>query len=125
MTRAMIVLQEARSGSDFAELAKKYSDDPQAAKDGGELGTFKRGDMIPAIEDNVVSMNSGEISDLVNTPAGFHVIKLEERTPGKARTFEEAKVEIEELLYKKKSEERFNQWLAEMKKAAAIEIKRL
>ncbi len=125
ITRAMIVLQEARSGSDFAELAKKYSDDPQAAADGGELGTFKRGDMLPAIEDNVVNMNTGEISDLVNTPAGFHIIKLEERTPGKARTFEEAKGEIEELLYKKKSEERFNQWLAEMKKAAAIEIKRL
>ncbi len=125
ITRAMIVLQEARSGGDFAELAKKYSDDPQAAKDGGELGTFKRGDMIPAIEDNVVSMNAGEISDLVNTPAGFHIIKLEERTPGKTRTFEEAKGEIEDMLYKKKSEERFGQWLAELKKAAAIEIKRL
>jgi peptidyl-prolyl cis-trans isomerase SurA len=123
MTRAMIVLQEARSGADFAELAKKYSDDPQAAKDGGDLGTFKRGDMMQAIEDHVINMSAGEISDLVNTPAGFHIIKLEERTPGKIRTFEEVKGEIEELLYKKKSEERFNQWLAELKKAASIEIK--
>ncbi len=125
MTRAIMVLQEARAGADFAELAKKYSDDPQAVKDGGDLGTFKKGDMLPVIEDNVTNMSSGEISDLVNTPAGFHIIKLEERSPGKTRTFEEAKGEIEELLYKKKSEERFNQWLAELKKAAAIEIKHL
>jgi len=123
MTTALMVLQEARSGKDFAELAKKYSDDPQAAKDGGELGTFKKGDMLPAIEDNVINMQPDEISDLVITPAGFHIIKLEERTPGKTRTFEEVKGEIEDTLYKKKSEERFNQWLADLRKAAAIEIK--
>ena len=123
MTTALIVLQEARSGKDFAELAKKYSDDPQAAKDGGELGTFKKGDMLAAIEDNVINMKPDEISDLVITPAGFHIIKLEEKTPGKIRTFEEAKGEIEDMLYKKKSEERFNQWQADLRKAAAIEIK--
>jgi peptidyl-prolyl cis-trans isomerase SurA len=123
MTNALMVLQEARSGKDFAELAKKYSDDPQAAKDGGELGTFKKGDMMPEIEDNVINMQPDEISDLVITPAGFHIIKLEERTLGKIRSFEEVKGEIEELLYKKKSEERFNVWLADLRKAAAIEIK--
>lgn len=123
MTTALTVLQEARSGKDFVELAKKYSDDPQAANDGGDLGTFKKGDMLAAIEDNVINMQPGEISDLVITPAGFHIIKLEERTPGKTRTFEEVKGEIEDLLYKKKSEERFNQWLADLRKAAAIEIK--
>jgi len=125
VTGALMVLQEARAGADFAELAKKYSNDPQAAKDGGDLGTFKKGDMLPEIEENVINMNPGEISDLVNTPAGFHIIKLEERNPGKTRTFEEAKGEIEEMLYRKKSEERFGQWLAELKKAAAIEIKRI
>ncbi len=123
MTKALMVLQEARSGADFVELAKKYSSDPQAAKDGGDLGTFKKGDMLPEIEDNVINMNPGEISDLVITPAGFHIIKLEERTSGKARPFEDVKKEIEDLLYKKKSEERFNQWLAELRKAAAIELK--
>jgi peptidyl-prolyl cis-trans isomerase SurA len=124
MTTALMVLQEARSGNDFAELARKYSDDPQAAKDGGELGIFKKGDMLPEIEDNVINMKPGEISDLVITPAGFHIIKLEESTIGKTRSFEEVKGEIEELLYKKKSEERFNTWLEDLRKAAAIEIKR-
>jgi peptidyl-prolyl cis-trans isomerase SurA len=123
MTTALMVLQEARSGKDFAELAKKYSDDPQAAKDGGELGTFKKGDMVLEIEDNVINMKPGEISELIITPAGFHIINLEEKTPGKIRTFEEVKGEIEDMLYKKKSEVRFNQWLADLRKAAAIEIK--
>lgn len=117
------VLQEAKSGKDFAELAKKYSDDPAAAKDGGDLGTFKKGDMIPEIERALDTMKPGEISDLVRTPAGIHIIKLEERTKGKAKPFEEVNAEIEDFLYKKKSEDRFNQWVNDLRKGAAIEIK--
>jgi peptidyl-prolyl cis-trans isomerase SurA len=124
LTNAMIVLQQAKSGKDFAELARKYSDDPQAATDGGELGTFKKGDMLPEIENAVIGMRSGQISDIVNTPAGFHIIKLEERTPGKLRPYDEVKGEINEMLFKKKSEERFSQWVAGLRAAAAIEIKR-
>ena len=123
LATAMLALQQAKSGKDFSELAKKYSDDPQAAKDGGDLGIFKKGDMLPEIEETVINMNAGEISDLVNTPSGFHIIKLEEKAPGKMRPFAEVKGEIEDQLFKKKSEERFNQWLAELRKAAAIEIK--
>jgi peptidyl-prolyl cis-trans isomerase SurA len=123
MSTALQVMQEAASGKDFAELAKKYSDDPQAAKDGGELGTFKKGDMLPEIEETVTTMKPGTISELVSTPAGFHIIKLEERFPGKAKPFTEVRGDIEDLLYKKKLEERFNQWLADLKKGAAIEVK--
>ena len=117
------VMQEARSGKDFAELAKKYSEDPSAAKDGGELGTFKKGDMLPEIETAVAGMKAGEISDIVKTQAGLHIIRLDERTKGKMKPFEEVKSEIEDLLYKKKSEERFNQWVTDLRKSAAIEIK--
>ena len=98
------ILQQARSGSDFAELAKQYSDDPAAKKDGGDLGTFKKGDMIPEIENAVTGMKPGEISELVKTTAGFHIIKLEDRTKGKAKPLEAVKAEIEDYLYKKKSE---------------------
>ncbi|KAF0217003.1 MAG: peptidyl-prolyl cis-trans isomerase [Geobacteraceae bacterium] len=123
MATAMSVLHEARSGKDFAELAKKYSDDPGAAKDGGELGSFKKGDMLPEIESAVINMKPGEISDLVSTPAGLHIIQLEKKSLGSIKTFDEAKGEIEEILYKKKSEERFNQWVDDLRKGAAIEIK--
>jgi peptidyl-prolyl cis-trans isomerase SurA len=123
MATAMTVLQEARSGKDFSELAKKYSDDHLTAKEGGELGTFKKGEMLPEIENTVATMNPGDISDLVITPAGFHIIKLEKRFSKNARTFDEAKAEIEEILFRKKSEERYNQWLADLRQGAAIEIK--
>lgn len=123
MATAMTVLQEARSGKDFAELAKKYSDDHLTAKEGGELGTFKKGEMLPEIENTVAAMKPEEISDLVITPAGFHIIKLEKRFSKNAKTFDEAKAEIEEILFRKKSEERYNQWLADLRQGAAIEIR--
>lgn len=123
MATAMSVLQEARSGKDFGELAKKYSDDQLTAKEGGELGTFKKGEMLPVIEQTVDTMQPGEISNLVITPAGFHIIKLEKRFNKSLKSFDEVKGEIEELLYKKKSEEKFNQWIADLRKGAAIEIK--
>lgn len=123
MEKALIVLDEARSKADFAELAKKYSDDPNAAKDGGDLGNFKKGDMLPEIENAVIGMNPGEISDLVTTPAGFHIIKLEEKSLDKIKPFESVKGAIDELLYRKRSEERFNQWSEELRKAATVEIR--
>ncbi|GFE57009.1 peptidylprolyl isomerase [Geobacter sp. AOG1] len=123
MMTAANVLFEARSGKDFAELARKYSDDPGAKTDGGELGTFKKGEMLPEIETTVLKMNPGEISELVVTTAGIHIIKLEGRSAGKPKPFDEVKGEIEDALYRKKSEERFNQWLADLRKSASIEIK--
>lgn len=117
------VLAKARAGEDFAELAKKHSDDPAAAKDGGDLGTFKKSDMLPEIGDTVAAMKPGEVSSVVLSPAGLHIIKLEEKSQGTGKPFEEVKDSIEELLYKKKSDERFAQWVKELRDGAVIEIK--
>ena len=125
MSTALMVLAEAKSGKDFAELAKSYSEDPAARKDGGALGTFKKGDMMPELEAAILSMKPGEVSELVYTPSGFHIIKLEERTTGKMKPFEKVKAEIEEAIYRKKSEERFNQWAKELREKASIEMKDL
>ena len=125
MSTALMVLAEAKSGKDFAELAKAYSEDPAARKDGGDLGTFKKGDMMPELEKAILALKPGEVSDLVYTTSGFHIIKLEERIPGKLKPFESVKAEIEETLYRKKSEERFNQWAKELRSKASIEIKDL
>jgi peptidyl-prolyl cis-trans isomerase SurA len=117
------VLKEARSGKDFAELAKTYSNDPAAAKDGGDLGTFKKADMLPEIGDSVAAMKPGEVSELVLSQAGLHIIKLEEKLHGSGRPFDEVKGEIEELLYKKKADERFAQWVKDLRAGASIEIR--
>jgi len=123
MEKAARVAAEARGSQDFIELVKKYSDDPNAATDGGDLGSFKKGDMLPEIENAVIGMNQGEISDLVTTPAGFHIIKLEGKSAETIKPFESVKGTIDELLYRKKSEERFSQWVIELRKSANIEIK--
>ncbi len=120
--RAEAVLKEAGGGGDFAELAKKYSEDP-SAKEGGELGAFRRGEMLPELDAAVMKLQPGEVSDLIVTPGGFDIIKLDQRFTGPVKPFASVKAEIEELLYKKKSEERFNQWLDELRKGAAIETK--
>lgn len=125
MTTALLVLAEARSGGDFAELAKKYSEDPAARKDGGDLGSFKKGDMQPELEQAILALKPGEVSELVYTPLGFHLIKLEELIKGKLKPFESVKPEIEETLYRKKSEERFSKWAKELRSKANIELKEL
>lgn len=122
-TTAAAVLADAKAGKDFAELAKKFSEDPAARKDGGDLGSFKKGDMQPDLEKTILSLKPGEISDLVSTPFGFHIIKLESKVPGSAKPFESVKGEIEEIIYRKKSEERFNLWAKELRGKATVEIK--
>jgi peptidyl-prolyl cis-trans isomerase SurA len=125
MTTALMVLAEAKSGKDFVELARSYSEDPAARKDGGDLGSFKKGDMMPELETAILGMKPGEVSELVYTPSGFHIIKLEERTSGKMKPFESVKAEIEDTIYRKKSEERFSQWAKELRAKASIEMKDL
>jgi peptidyl-prolyl cis-trans isomerase SurA len=125
MTNALLVLAEAKSGKDFIELAKTYSEDPAARKDGGDLGIFKKGDMQPELESAIITMKPGEVSELVYTPVGLHIIKLEERISGKLKPFEGLKASIEEAIYSKKSEERFSQWTKELRAKASIEIKDL
>jgi len=121
--KANEVLAQARAGKDFAELARLHSEDPAAAEDGGDLGSFRKADMLPEIGDSVAAMKPGEVSTLVLSPAGLHIIKLEEKSQESGKPFEEVKDAIEELLYKKKSDERFAQWVKDLRATAAIEIR--
>jgi peptidyl-prolyl cis-trans isomerase D len=84
------VLELAKSGEDFAELAKQYSEGPTGPK-GGDLGSFSRGRMVKPFDDAAFSLNEGEISDIVETQFGFHIIKLEKIEPAYTRTLEEVR----------------------------------
>jgi peptidyl-prolyl cis-trans isomerase D len=77
LDKAKEVLELARKGDNFAELARKYSEDSTAAK-GGDLGYFKSGDMVKPFADSAFSLQKGEISDLVRTRFGIHIIKVED-----------------------------------------------
>ncbi len=73
--RAAEVLRRARGGEDFADLARNFSDEPGAGPRGGDLGVFGRGMMVPAFEAGAFALSVGEISEIVETPFGFHVIR--------------------------------------------------
>jgi peptidyl-prolyl cis-trans isomerase SurA len=75
--RAAEVLEELRAGGDFAELAREYSQDPGSAEEGGDLGWFRRGDMVREFEDAAFALFDGQMSDLVRTEYGYHIIKIE------------------------------------------------
>jgi len=94
--RARELLAKARQpGADFAALAKEDSDDPGSAARGGDLGFFPRGRMSPAFETAAFALKQpGELSDVVKTEFGYHVIRLEEHKPAKRRPYEEVRDEL-------------------------------
>ena len=95
LAKAQSVLKEARSGGDFSALAKKYSQDPGSARQGGDLGWALRGAYVPAFADKLFGMKSGEISEPVKTQFGYHVIRLDEVQPLHAKTLADAHAQIE------------------------------
>src|SRR5947209_3360834 len=96
--RAEDVLKQAKAGADFAELAKKYSEDEASAKQGGDLDYFGKGRMVPEFDQAAFSMEPGTISDLVKTQYGYHIIKLVDKKPGTTRTLAEVRPQIADQL---------------------------
>ena len=77
--KAVALLDSIKAGKDFSELAKKYSDDPGSAAQGGDLGFVKKGVFYPEFEEAAFKLNVGEISGVVESPVGFHIIQLLEK----------------------------------------------
>jgi len=100
--RAEEVLAKLKAGADFATLAKQYSEDASAAQ-GGDLGTFSRGKMVAPFEAAAFSLAPGEISDLVESQFGFHIIKVESKEPAHTQTLEEARPQIVSVLTQEKA----------------------
>jgi peptidyl-prolyl cis-trans isomerase D len=95
--KASGVLKKARGGEDFASLAKKYSEGPSAPK-GGDLGYFSEGRMVKPFEEASFKMKKGEISELVRTRFGYHIIKVEDVKEARVKTLEEVGEEIKKTL---------------------------
>ena len=96
--KAEDVLKQARGGADFAELAKKYSEDEGSAKNGGDLDYFGRGRMVPEFDQTVFAMQPGQISDLVKTQYGYHIIKLVDKKTATTRSLQEVRQQIVDQL---------------------------
>ncbi|MBW2096188.1 MAG: SurA N-terminal domain-containing protein, partial [Deltaproteobacteria bacterium] len=97
--KAEAVLKMARAGKDFAKLAKKYSEGP-TGKNGGDLGCFSRGKMVKPFEEAAFKLKKGEISDLVKTRFGYHIIKVENVQAARTKSVDEVRSQIEDSLKK-------------------------
>jgi len=98
--KATAVLQQVRAGADFAELAKKNTEDPSGKENGGDLGYFSQGQMVKPFEDAAFKLKKDEISDLVRTAFGYHIIKVEHVKEAKTKSLEEARGQILSTLQK-------------------------
>jgi peptidyl-prolyl cis-trans isomerase D len=106
-TKAQALLAQARSGSDFAALAKAQSQDPGSAPSGGDLGLFARDSMVKPFADAAFAMKVGDISDVVESEFGLHVIKLTAIQPGGEKPFEAVRAAIEGELKRQQAGKRF------------------
>ena len=120
--QASDVLDAARRGKDFPELAKKYSQDA-SGKQGGALGFFKKGQLLPSFEGAAFSLKKGEISDVVRTEYGLHIIKVDDVKEAAPEPFESVKEKIRSTVTSEMMEQRYKEWMEELKKSAVIEIR--
>lgn len=119
---AEVVLEKIRGGADFAELAKERSLGPSREK-GGDLGFIARGRTVKPFEDAAFALKPGEISEVVKTQFGYHIIKLEEISPERQKTLEESSIEIEYILLPEKQQDAFTNWLSSLKDEYNVQIK--
>lgn len=103
------VYAQAKSGKDFAELARKYSQDPGSSGNGGDLGWAERGMFVAPFSEALFGMSPGEIRGPVKTQFGYHIIKLEDVQSGKSKSFDEARPELEAQLRKDRATDRFGE----------------
>nr|WP_277817250.1 peptidylprolyl isomerase [Koleobacter methoxysyntrophicus] len=115
------ILKKLKEGADFAELAKEYSKDTGSKEEGGDLGYFNRGIMVPEFDKAVFEMEVGQISDIVKTQFGYHIIKLEDKKISPIIKFDEIKETLHGQLLEEKKYETFNKKIEEWKGSAKIE----
>lgn len=115
------VQEKLKAGGDFAELAKEYSEGPTNVR-GGDLGYFRRGQMVEPFEKAAFAMEPGQISDIVKTKFGYHIIKLEDKQPEGLIPFEEIKDKLAEFLKQEEVQMKINAFLKEARKTAQIKV---
>src|SRR5438552_4326451 len=100
--KAEDVLKQIKAGGNFAELAKKYSEDPGSAKNGGSLGWIGKGRTVPEFEKAAFSLPKGGTSDLVQSSYGFHIIHVDDKQDAHLKTLEEVKDQIQSVIKQQK-----------------------
>lgn len=116
------ILKRAKAGEDFAKLATQYSEDPGSKDNGGELPAFPRGQMVPEFEAAAFTLNTNQISDVVTTQYGYHIIQLLDKTPAKKLDYDKVADNIKKELTQEKTVKLAPAYLDNLKKEANVEI---
>ncbi len=110
-----------KAGQDFESLARTYSEDPSASK-GGDLGYIRTGQVLKPFEDALFALKPGEVSDVVETSVGFHIIKAVDRKPETTIPFEKVKDQLRTALKQEKGQQEANAYIAKVREKAKVEI---
>ena len=121
-SKAEALLKDLKSGKDFAATAKANSQDPGSAPNGGDLGYFEQGQMVPPFEQAAFALKAGEMSEIVETQFGYHIIKVAEKQDSRVVPIEEAKQQIEQYLTQQNRHAQTELFVNELKAKAKIEI---
>jgi len=119
--KADAIRKRVAGGEDFAAVAKAESKCPSAAK-GGDLGYFGKGQMVPAFEEAAFSLKPGQISDVVETQFGYHIIKVTDRKQGETVKFNDVKGKIEDYLKNQEAQKPMADYVENLRKQAKIEM---
>jgi peptidyl-prolyl cis-trans isomerase SurA len=122
LVKAKELCQRVRAGEDFATLAQQESNGP-SAKEGGELGWFKRGVMVPEFEATAFGLSKGAVSDPILTHFGYHVIQVEDRRRTAPPALDKVKDQLRQKLMQRQTEKLTIEYLKGLRKDASIEIK--
>lgn len=120
--KAQGVLKKVRGGGDFAALARVESQDPGSAPNGGDLGYFPKGQMTPAFEEAAFSLKTGTVSGLVETPFGFHIIKVTDRRAPRTTPLAEVSPQIKQFLEQGQREQKLEQFVEQVKAKSKVEM---
>jgi len=115
------VLKQARAGADFAKLAQEHSQDGSAAQ-GGDLNYFTKDQMVPAFANVAFALKPGQISDVVTTQFGYHIIKVTDHKPARVVPYDEASAKIKDYLGEQKKQQHADAFIEGLKKKAKIEV---
>ncbi|MBW6484658.1 MAG: SurA N-terminal domain-containing protein [Syntrophobacterales bacterium] len=116
------IRQRLLKGESFEELCAKFSQGP-GAEEGGDIGYIEKGAILPEIESVAFALPLNKISDVIESPAGFHIIQITDRRGAGAKTIELVREEIKAKLEKEKMEKRFEEWLKELREKYNVEIR--